>query len=267
MRIREGKFRKFLETVVNILLVVGCLGLIAVVIKNYFIPSAAIIKPVAVGDEISFPGSAWTKGQKTLLLFLQSDCQYCTNSKSFYDDIARETAGNSGAKIIAVFSEKDNSFEKYLKKLGLPNLETRQANFSRIGIEGTPTITLIDENGVVESVWKGMLSPKKQTDVKRELGLQTTDWFIEESELSDLKKKEGAVTVIDIRDREAYARKHFAEAINIPRDELFVRGINEVSPTEAIVVYGTFENESEEAQEVLAKEGFRKIYILNYNFQ
>lgn len=267
MQAQKTRLHRYFETIVNISLIVVCLSLVGVIARKYFISPPEKIKSVKAGDKISFPDLTRTKGQKTVLLFLQSDCQYCTKSGHFYNDIAKKTAGNPDTKIIAVFSEEDARFQDYLKELGLPNLETRQADFAEIGVEGTPTLAIVGENGIVQNIWKGMLSPKKQSEVKQNLGLEATDWFIEESELSDLRKKGKTIVVIDIRNREIYARKHFAGAKNIPADELSIRAINELSASDTVAVYGTFDYESEKAQEVLAREGFRDVYILNYKFQ
>lgn len=267
MQAQKTRLHKYFETIVNISLIVVCLSLVGVIAKKYFTPPPAKIKSVKAGDKISLPDLTPTKGQKSVLLFLQSGCQYCTKSGYFYNDIAEKTAGNPDTKIIAVFSEEDARFQDYLKELGLQNLESRRANFAEIGVEGTPILAIVDENGIVQNIWKGMLSPKKQVEVKQNLGLEAADWFIEESELRNLEKKGKTIVVIDIRSRETYAQKHFAGAKNIPADELSVRAINELSPSDTIAVYGTFDYESEKAQEVLAREGFRDVYILNYKFQ
>jgi rhodanese-related sulfurtransferase/thioredoxin-related protein len=237
-----------------------------VLAKTYFAPSTAAVKKIQTGDTISFPDSTWEKGQKSLLLFLQSDCQYCTKSANFYGDIAKETAHTSDTKIVAVFSEKDSRFADYLKESDLQNLETRKASFAKMGVDGTPTLVLVNDNGVVQNIWKGMLSPKKQNEVKQNLDLQITDWFIEEAEVNDLKKKGQTVTVVDVRDRQFYAMKHFADAKNIPMDELYIRAVNELSLANTVIIYGISDDEGEDAQELLAREGFRKVYILRYKF-
>lgn len=181
--------------------------------------------------------------------------------------MVKQASGNPGIKITSVFSEQDVGFQNYLKELGLPDIETRTAKYAQIGIEGTPTLMLVDENGIIRNIWKGMLTPKKQLEVKQKLGLTVDDWFIEETELNDLKRKEQTITVLDIRDRESLEKKHFSDAINIPADELNVRAVNEISLSDTVIVYGSFETEGEDAQETLLKEGFRKVYILNYKFQ
>lgn len=201
-----------------------------------------------------------------MLLFLQSDCQYCTKGANFYSDIVEETADKFDVKVLAVSSEKDARFQTYLREIGLENIETRQANFTEVGIEGTPTLAIIDKNGIVQNVWKGTLSPKEQSEVRQNLGFHVTDWFIDEAKVDELKKKGQSVTVVDVRERESYATKHFAGAKNIPMDELYIRAANELSPSDTILVYGTFDNEGEDAQEILTKEGFRNIYVLRYKF-
>lgn len=62
MELRQTKLRKYLETTVNILLVVVCFALLSVVVKNYFLSPLTSVKSAAVGDRISFPDSVWTNG-------------------------------------------------------------------------------------------------------------------------------------------------------------------------------------------------------------
>ena len=72
--------------------------------------------------------------------------------------------------------------------------------------------------------------------------------------------------IIDVQSRDFFAMNHFIGAKNIPLDELPVRGVNELSANYTIVVYGNFDKDGEKAQEVLGNNGFKKVYILNYQF-
>jgi rhodanese-related sulfurtransferase len=265
MLAQTSKFRKYLETTVNILLIVVCLSLLGILVKRYFVSPETPRKTLKTGDKISASDFALEKGRKSVLLFLQSNCKFCEESGKFYSEISAKAIADT--KIIAVFSSKDAEFESYLNKSGLRNLETRKVDFAGLGIEGTPTLAIVSDEGNIEKIWKGILSPNQELEVQRQLGFQVPDdWFIEETEIADWLKKESALTVIDIRNRETFAQKHFAGAKNIPMDELPVRAVNELSPADTIVVYGTYDADGEDAQQMLAKQGFRKVYILRYKF-
>lgn len=202
-------------------------------------------------------------------MFLQSGCQYCTKSKYFYNEIVRDLRDESNIKVLALFSDEDNRFQDYLNELGLQNVEAVRTDFDKVGIEGTPTLAIIDGNGVIQNVWKGLLSIKSEIEAKQKLGFQVAydDFFLEEVNIDDLRKKGEKITVIDLRERDVYTKKHFMDAVNIPLDELPVRAVNELSLSGKVAVYGTFDNESEDALRILRKEGFRKAYILRYKFQ
>lgn len=264
-----AKFRKYLEIGVNVSLIIFSLFLFALLIKNFFFSAPnKITKNIAIGDRVSVPDFKWEKGRTNVLLFLNSACQFCTKSAGFYKKLVEETNGKSDIKLVAVFSESDIRANEYLTEIGLGNLENRTVSFVKVGVSETPTLAFADDNGVLSNIWKGKLSPKKENEVRQKLGLPIAeDWYLEESEISDFRKKGQIVTIIDVSNREAYRQKHFADAKNIPIDELPVRAINELSPSDIIAVYGAFEVDSENAQEILIKEGFSKVYVLEYKFQ
>lgn len=261
--------RKYLEIGVNVSLIVVCLCLFTLLIKNYFFsPSNETIKNISIGDNVPIPDFEWEKGKTNVLLFLNSACQYCTKSADFYKQLMAETNDKFDIKLVAVFSGSDLRANEYLTEIGLGNPESRAVSFAKVGINGTPTLAIAGDNGVLSNIWKGKLSPKKENEVRQKLGIPVAeDWYIEESEVSDLQKKGQTVTIIDVREREVYHQKHFADAKNIPIDEISVRAVNELSPSDMIAVYGTFEVDSENAQEILIGEGFSKVYIFEYKFQ
>jgi rhodanese-related sulfurtransferase len=140
-------------------------------------------------------------------------------------------------------------------------------NYRDLGIEGTPTIALADSSGVVKEIWHGRLSRRREALVKQTLGLAAHSWYIEESEVDELRKVGQTVVVVDVQSRDLYEINHFKGAKNIPADEIDVRGVNELSLDDTIVVYGISEKDGEYAQETLLKSGFGKVQILNYKFQ
>ena len=64
---------------------------------------------------------------------------------------------------------------KYLKGLGVAIEDVRQARFRNLDIEGTPTLILVDQDGRVESKWLGKLSPQREVEVFRAIGVKDAE--------------------------------------------------------------------------------------------
>jgi len=43
--------------------------------------------------------------------------------------------------------------------------DVRQAALSSLGARGTPTLILVNNNGIITDSWVGMLSPEKEAEV------------------------------------------------------------------------------------------------------
>jgi rhodanese-related sulfurtransferase len=261
----QTKFRRRLGTVLNVSIVILLLTLSTILTKTYIFPTEP--KVITYGDKISLSDVPLERGKQSVLLFLRSDCVYCTKSGGFYKDISQTLAQTGNTHLLAVFSKNDERSTDYMSEIGLANLVSIHASFKELGIVATPTMVLIDDMGQVQEVWRGKLSPKREGEFKEKLGIPFDDWYLEESDLNDLKKNGQKVTIVDIQNRDSYARNHHPDAENIPLDELLIRGINELSLTDIVVVYGVSEADGEQAQEILAKAGFVKVYILDYKFQ
>ena len=84
--------------------------------------------------------------------------------------------------------------------------------------------------------------------------------------VAKLQKRAGTdpVLVLDIGEREAFKRGHWPDAINIPADELPVRGGIELSRSRAIVIDCTQEGmwKCQAAGSMLAEQGFTNVTLL-----
>jgi len=58
---------------------------------------------------------------------------------------------------------------QYLKKLGVEINEVKQVSMNELGVSGTPTLVLIDNNGKVANVWIGALPPNEENEVLNQL--------------------------------------------------------------------------------------------------
>lgn len=266
MRLKDLSLnRKLLGQVLNISILIMLLVLAGMLIKKYFLDdsSSPTIGPSA---KISIKGLDWAKSDKTLLLAIQKDCKYCTESARFYRELIQGLSDRRDIRVVAIFPERVSEGEDYLNQLGLSVIESKEATLSSLGIKDVPTLVLVDKNGVVSNVWIGQLPPKKEAEVITALQLKNvrpvSEWTMDERELKDRVDKHEAVVVLDLRGRGAYEQNHRARSKNIPADELDARAMNELSQTNTIVLDGDNDLTTDSAYTTLSRQGFNSVFIL-----
>jgi hypothetical protein len=111
----------------------------------------------------------WAKNGQTLLMVLSRDCHFCTESAPFYQRLSRETAGRPGIHLLALFPQEAEEGRKYLDNLGISVNEIRQAAPASTGAGGTPTLILVDQNGIIKKSWVGKLSAPEESEVLSQL--------------------------------------------------------------------------------------------------
>lgn len=215
---------------------------------------------------ISIKGLDWAESEQTLLLAIQEDCKYCTESARFYREIIKGLSGRSDVRVVAVFPESGFDGENYLSQLGLSVNESKETSLLSLGIKEVPTLVLVNKDGVVSNVWIGQLPPKKEAEVITALQLKNTrpvsEWMIDEKDLAQRAEKHEPIVILDLRERMAYTQKHRDGSKNIPLDELEARAMNELSPTDTIVLDGDDDLATDAAYTTLSRLGFSSVFIL-----
>ena len=162
-----------LEFLANLAIIVVAVLLSIVLIKSYLLPNSSKEKPpdrrVPAGTKLSLPGVDWSANNQTLLLVLQKGCRFCSESAPFYQRLVRETAGRGNIHLIAVLPQTTDESKKYLNDLGVAIEDVRQAGLGSIGVHGTPTLILVNNQGVVMNSWVGKLPADGEAEVLRRL--------------------------------------------------------------------------------------------------
>ena len=171
----NGFFKKT-ELLANIAIIIVALLLGGVLVKRYFLkgdeaaPARNTDPRIPAGTKAALSGVDWAGNGQTLLLVLSRDCHFCTESAPFYQRLTRETAGRADVHLVAVFPQEVAEGRKYLDNLGIPISEVRQAAPGSTGAGGTPTLILVDTNGVVKNSWVGKLSAPEESEILTQLG-------------------------------------------------------------------------------------------------
>lgn len=162
-----------LEFLANIAIIVAAALLCFVLIKNYLLPDhskdGSRDLRVPAGTKVSLPGVDWSGNKQTLLIVLQKGCHFCSESAPFYQRLIRESAGHENIHLVAVLPQATDESRKYLDDLGVAIENIKQAELDEVGVRGTPTLILVNNQGVVINSWVGKLNADNEADVLRRL--------------------------------------------------------------------------------------------------
>lgn len=174
----DGIFKKT-ELVANIAIIVLALLLGGVLVKRYLWPTQDAAQRVETripaGTKAALSDVNWAQNGQTLLLVLSRDCHFCTDSAPFYQRLTREIAGRPNVHLIAVLPQDVSEGRKYLAGLGVPISEVRQVSVTGVGAHATPTLILVDQNGVVQNSWVGKLAAPQEAEVLNQLAAARTN--------------------------------------------------------------------------------------------
>jgi hypothetical protein len=164
------KLIRKIELVANLAIIVVAILLGIVLVRSYLWPTAKEAGPKAppvnlVGRKLSLPDMDWSKSERTLVLILQANCRFCTESAPFYRELSKRQATQSKLNLIAVLPNPIDDAKSYLGSMGVTVSEIRQAPLSSIGASGTPTLVMVDSSGVVTDAWKGRLDGTGEAEV------------------------------------------------------------------------------------------------------
>lgn len=140
-------------------------------LKNYIAlssDSSSSFGPT-VGDKISPPrGYSWINHPLTLVLALKDGCQYCERNMPFYRTIAKRVhyINHSTAQVIAVFPDSADTVARLKAKESLDfAIILTNVKLSSLRVTNTPTVFLVDSDGIVRRVWIGTLNAADQAAV------------------------------------------------------------------------------------------------------
>jgi thiol-disulfide isomerase/thioredoxin len=165
---------KKIEVLANVAIVITSVILCSVLVRKYFVSAtkqdapveAVASKPEALsasrrpsiqaGTKISLPGIDWSKSTRTVVLALSTTCHFCSESAPFYQKLQQQKP--NGVRLVAVFAQPVEASRDYLNKLGVSVSDVVQSSLGSVGVSGTPTLLLVDNEGSVTGSWVGKLS-------------------------------------------------------------------------------------------------------------
>ena len=160
------KWSNILETATNIAILCVCLLLLATAINRFWLhhDTPAAVPTLEKGTHFPIANADWKGASRTLVFVLSTQCHFCSESAEFY---RRLTSGlvSRDVRMVAFLPQPVEEGRQYLSKLGIANVQVRTADLTDLKISGTPTLVLVDNNGVVRNTWTGKLPPSRESEV------------------------------------------------------------------------------------------------------
>ncbi|MFZ1701561.1 MAG: hypothetical protein WBO10_06440 [Pyrinomonadaceae bacterium] len=165
------KIRKVVEIGSNVAII------LVAVLLGYFLVSRYLTPPVAApqqqaqgpviqpGNTIPMPNVDWGKSDRNLLMVLSTSCHFCSESMPFYQKLLERNAQSKSLRVIAAMPQEVADATKYLSEHNVTVDEVIKANPGEAMVRGTPTLLLVNKDGVVMDTWIGKLPPEKENEV------------------------------------------------------------------------------------------------------
>ena len=168
---RQGRLSRIVQVAANFATIAVSILLSIVLVRVFLLPpppSSAVrpdFHPTGKGTSLktALPDIDWAKNHRTLIFALSTQCHFCTDSLPFFQRITK--ASGCHVKTVALVPQDKVDGKEYLNKGGVQVDEVRQVKLDSIGINGTPTLLLVDETGKVAEVWQGKLPPEQEAEV------------------------------------------------------------------------------------------------------
>lgn len=164
---QSQNFTKKIEVIANISIILVAILICCFAANRFWFDRSSNKEspaPQIIGSELKIHGIKW-ENRQSLLLVLQKGCKFCTESAEFYKKLVQRANSKNDTKLVAVFSHSSDVGSQYLNDLGVKIDSVEQVSFESLKVEGTPTLILVDSQGLVKKVWVGRLPPKVEEEV------------------------------------------------------------------------------------------------------
>jgi thiol-disulfide isomerase/thioredoxin len=124
--------------------------------------------PIAlIGKRIEIPGVALDSSTINLVIFLSTECRFCEASMPFYRRLAEEhhEVANKKVALIAVSAENSEYVTNHLTNSKVQFDGVYQIKLPSAVLSVTPTILVVDKDGVVQRAVVGELNSSKEDEI------------------------------------------------------------------------------------------------------
>jgi hypothetical protein len=167
----RSSFERYSAAAAKITILLALLALVGLFAHGYMRRKSRAdgMRPGARGALMpSIAGVDFEAKEKTLILALNVNCVFCEKSLPFYERLLKnEQRQGYRSQTVAVFPNKEAEVVDYVRLNRLRVKAIPDFDFSSIGVGGTPTLLLVNEDGTLINSWAGQLSGEGEEEVLR----------------------------------------------------------------------------------------------------
>ena len=152
-------YQKYLNRALNIGIVLACVLLATGLAQRYYLTR----RPS--GRTVSLPGVDFSRSRKTLVLFLQQDCESCTKSLPFYRKLLDSFPEPSNVQFVLITPNQPQVAGNFYKNEGLSFSTILRGEKGLLGVALSPTLLLVESNGIVRGSWIGELQADGENQI------------------------------------------------------------------------------------------------------
>lgn len=127
-----------------------------------------------LGDKAPLPDEIkYADAKQTLVLFVRNTCRFCSASMPFYKRIAESQSRSAHRlRLVAASTDSTDDTAEYLGKhhLSVDQIVSFDYDPNVVKVAVTPTLVLVDSNGVVQNLWRGEQRPTGEQKIFAALG-------------------------------------------------------------------------------------------------
>jgi hypothetical protein len=158
------------NTILNVCIFGAATALLFVGWQTYGTSIAkASLTSAMTGKVVRIPGAPSPRSNRTVVLALSANCRFCSDGAPFYRRLADRASRRGEIRVVATLPQPVDEGRSYLRTLGLDSIEVSQSDPSSIGVVGTPTLLLLDEDSRVQAAWIGRLSSNEKKEAFRRI--------------------------------------------------------------------------------------------------
>lgn len=165
--------RRTLEVLTTAIVFAVSVVVLSISLSTYFRGGARDIKRLGLrnGEVLGHLEDYQLRGStKTLIVAIETTCEICTRSISFYKRLSEITQSEKpDTKVIAVFPDSNEQVKQFVQQQRLSIDVISYVDLKGLRISAVPTIVLVDSNGRVLNFWIGQLSEQDQEDIIKSL--------------------------------------------------------------------------------------------------
>lgn len=167
----RGNFESYSAVAAKVTILLALLALAGLFTHGYMRRKSRASEPRLAVKGAPMPAIAgvdFESKEKTLILVLNVNCIFCEKSLPFYERLLKNEERNGyRAQLVAVFPNQEAEVADYVRHNRLRVTAIPRFDYSAIGVGGTPTLLLVNEEGTLINSWVGQLSAESEEEVLR----------------------------------------------------------------------------------------------------